>query len=222
MTPSMRVRRTLGAGGAEAGQGARDERGVGGGERADPQVPGGAGVHGGDLAAGQGEPVEDRRRVFEQAGALGGEGDAARQPVEQPRADLQLQGRDLAGHGRLRVAQRRRGAGDRALPGDLPEHLQHLRLHGDDILTRHGSDARHSLVACQGAEYGRGMEKIAVLGLGHMGAPIAPETGRARVSGHGVESHTAADRRGDRRAGRCGRRYATPTSSSRCSPTARR
>ena len=86
---------------AEARDGGGHEPGERGGEGADPQ-PGALGVGGdGELLAGELEALGDGVGVLEQDLALAGESQAAGLAVQQPRADLALQRRDLVGDRRL-------------------------------------------------------------------------------------------------------------------------
>jgi hypothetical protein len=68
------------------------------------------------------------------------------QAVEQLRADLVLQYRDLSGDSRLRVPQCSGGGGDRAVVGNRAEHFQEVSIHVA-MLTTNSKHAKHSLVA---------------------------------------------------------------------------
>jgi hypothetical protein len=71
--------------------------------------------------------------VRQQAGALGGQPHAPRQPVEQSRTDGPFQRRDLAGHRRLRVPEDRGGAGQRSVHRHFPEDSEPGHVHSRSL-----------------------------------------------------------------------------------------
>jgi hypothetical protein len=140
--PDLRVRTA--ESGHRPGYERRDRRGKG----AHPHPPAAEPLHGGDLTARGGQPVEHRLGMRQQTPPGVGQGDAARPPFEEHRPGLLLEDADLPGQRRLRIAERPRRRRDRPVPGDGPEHLERLHLHAV-MLGAHAADAEESLVAWQ-------------------------------------------------------------------------
>ena len=95
---------------------------------------------------------EHARRVREQQ--LAGPRDArpAPEPVEQPHAELVLEGADMLGHRGLGEMQRLGGAGEGGELGDLGEDLELTQIHG-------GRKYRRRAGACPAASAPRGLSR---------------------------------------------------------------
>ena len=86
---------------------------------------------GGELLVGELEALGDGVGVLEQDLALAGESKAAGLALEQPRADLALQCRDLVGDRRLGERELAGGARERALMRDGAERQHAARIHSE-------------------------------------------------------------------------------------------
>ncbi len=115
--------------GAEGGERAGDEGGVGAVVGAHPQAAGGEFGERGQVAAGGVEAFEHRLGVRQQGAAVLGQPDPAGQAVEQRGAQLGFQGGDLAGDRGLGVAQPFSGGGEGAEVCDGAEDVQPSHVH---------------------------------------------------------------------------------------------
>jgi hypothetical protein len=77
-----------------------------------------------EFRLGRVDPAEDLLRPVGQHPARVGQPDPPPDPLHQPAARLRLQARQVVAHRRLRVVQRLRGRGDRAVAGDRDQHPQ--------------------------------------------------------------------------------------------------
>ena len=103
---------------------ARQHARAGGRERGHPQVPAPQVGERRQRRLGRVEPVEDRLGVLHQRLPRLGEDDPARASLEQARAGLPLEHRDLLRDGRGRVGEDVGGARQRAAARDLAQHTQ--------------------------------------------------------------------------------------------------
>jgi hypothetical protein len=106
----------------ELGERLRDERGARALEGGDAYPSALEAGDGGELLLGVVEPREDRVGVGDERLARRCEPDAARAPLDELRAGLALERRDLLADGRLREGERLRRRAERPLRGDLLQH----------------------------------------------------------------------------------------------------
>ena len=102
----------------------RHERADRGREAGEPHAPGGEADVGGELRARGVDPADDLRRPVREQLPGRREPDAAADPLEELRARLRLEPREVVADRRLRVVQLLRGRGHRAVAGDRVDHAQ--------------------------------------------------------------------------------------------------
>jgi hypothetical protein len=119
---------------AEHGHGRRDEPGQRRRHRPDPQRRQLAADQLAQLHIREREPLRDHRRMLQQRPSGLGQDQPFATAIEQPRAHLGFERRDLLRDSRLRQRQRRRGARERSLTRDGREGHHTTRVENPGIL----------------------------------------------------------------------------------------